>query len=462
MQRYGARAPLRGRAILRVCTVTSKVLENYHSQKFNRFHTYVKITYIKMTHSKFNIFRKFGELSSYAGVVGSQMLSSLGNFLYILILLRSFGPSEFGVYSIYFAITLVVSALVQGFFITQMVVLTPRLKKSAGIEFGSGVLALQVAVLICMCLTIMVVIKVVNTSETFQSAFLSISLASISLSLKEYVLKYLFAIGEPAKKALLVNSSFILALGAALVSQFATATPEAAVIGFGLANSLAFAVSLTIAPICFRMREISASLSKIRRPGSWSAFSALIQSLRATAHTFIVGIELSAPRVGEMNAARTLVTPATLLLPAFAARTIPHLSQTYHSKGWPAAISLWRQILAIPLTASATLGVITWALWPLISDYVPQFSMKSIHTYLALWVIFSCTLAVRHSFEWLFHATGLQRNLALIAFPTGVASIGCTWLGARNFGVEGAILGVILGELISVFLLWLKARKIDL
>ena len=88
--------------------------------------------------------------------------------------------------------------------------------------------------------------------------------------------------------------------------------------------------------------------------------------------------------------------------------------------------------------------------WPMLSGWVLGGEYSDLFWVAALWCVFACILAVRNSFEWTAQAMRMFRQLAVISAWCAPIALISVWGLASLSGLEGAVLGVVVGELAVV------------
>lgn len=277
--------------------------------------------------------------SPVALAAGAQVISSLANFVFLLALVAGLAPATFGLYSIAFAVVLAGTSILQGFFQLQMVTTLPKLAANRRHDFASALFVAQGALALALVIPAMALalLHPGGSAELWQLAAAS-GLAILGLSGKEFLIRYMFAAARVSFWIPAMNLLAAAVLTGLAFSGLPTQGAPQAMLAYALAQiaGLGLGLGLPVARLAsWPPRGMGSALRSVAANGAWGAFSAVTYSLRASAHTFIVGATLPLAQVGEMNAARTLLTPATLLIPALSAVTLPRLSHTLAEAGVP-------------------------------------------------------------------------------------------------------------------------------
>ncbi|MFD1195245.1 lipopolysaccharide biosynthesis protein [Seohaeicola saemankumensis] len=383
---------------------------------------------------------------------GSQAISSIANFLFVLSLLANLTPAAFGLYSIAFAVVLAGTAILQGFFQLQMVTNLPHLAEGRRHEFVSALfLAQLIAMLVVTIATIGFAGALPGKTDYLQLATAS-ALAILGLSGKEFLIRYLFAASQISLWIAALNILAAATLAVLAMSGLPSRGPQHAMLGYALAQIAAMLLGLFVTRVCLRPKGCWDLLRAIATNGAWGAFSAVTYSLRSSAHTFIAGATLSLVDVGQMNAARTLLTPATLMIPTLSAVMLPRLSQVmaFGSRQGLGRLAL-RIVVALSIMVVVYAGLLALA-WPLLVKYLLGSGFIGLGPYVALWSAFALSIAVRNVAEWTLQAMQLFQSLSLYNLLAAAVTLSAVTIMTLAWGVTGAISGLIIGELFMIVL----------
>lgn len=380
----------------------------------------------------------------------SQIISSITNFLFVLSLIAQLSPTGFGLYSIAFAVMLAGTAVLQGFFQLQMVTTLPKLDERRRSDFAAALFFAQLAAALLMAAPLTVLVGAVFGWAEFWFLAGATGFSVLSLSGKEFLIRYLFA---SFRDTLWIPAMNLLASAALAVMVYAGVSAggaDLAMLAYGVAQMVAMVLGLAVVRPVFRPREIGVPLREVSANGAWGAFSALTYSARASAHTLIVGATLPLADVGLMNAARTLLTPATLMIPTLSAVTLPRMSRALTDKGHPAlramAIRSGLVLSAMVCVYAALLAIF----WPLLTRFVLGDDFADLGDLVVLWSIFAIAIALRNVAEWMLQATQSFRPLAMYNLLAAAATLAAVTILTLAWGIAGAILGLVIGEIFLI------------
>lgn len=386
--------------------------------------------------------------SPVALAAGAQVISSLANFVFLLALVARLAPATFGLYSIAFAVVLAGTAILQGFFQLQMVTTLPKLAVERRHDFASALFMAQGALALALVIPALALALLPpgGAAGLWQLAAAS-GLAILGLSGKEFLIRYLFAAERVSFWIPAMNLLAAAVLtGLAFSGLPAQGAPQA-MLAYALAQIAGLGLGLPVARLAWRPRGWRSALRSTAANGAWGAFSAVTYSLRASAHTFIVGATLPLAQVGQMNAARTLLTPATLLIPTLSAVTLPRLSRTMAEAG---AAGLGRLALRMGLVLAGLVLAYAAALalaWPLLVRHLLGQEFARLGAYVALWSVFALLTGLRNVAEWVLQAMQAFKPLSFYNLIAAGVTLAAVLALTLAWGVIGAIAGLVLGEI---------------
>ena len=395
--------------------------------------------------------------------VGNQALSSLANFFFALFLLRVLSPAQYGMYNISFAVMLAYGSLIQGFFLIQMIVLMPEKSTSERPEFATQILGLLGAVSFGVVVLTFATDLLVGELWGFRWLILSTGFTTAAFALKEFFVRYAFSCQVP--RVAFTMQVVLVASLATLVFVFDSSWSIVdAVLVYGGAHVLAVMAGQTMLRLpltSLSARAMRIALAEVTPGGGWAAVSSVVYSIRGNAHTLIVAAILGTADVARINAARLLVTPATMLIPAMSNIALPRLSQSAAQKGRIGVVARARKISMVIMIAAIFYGIALIAALPILSEQILGENYQGTELLSLLWWVFAIVLAVRSTLEWSNQALKNFSGIAWTNMIGAVAVLISAVVLTILFGPGGAIAGATIGEGVIVgglFLLLKKAR----
>jgi O-antigen/teichoic acid export membrane protein len=284
---------------------------------------------------------------------------------------------------------------------------------------------------------------------------MGVTLMAVAYALKEFHTRHAFN-EDRGGRAVLIHATLalLLLLGTVGVALWgATMSLELAFVLYAGAHAGAALTGHALAGLPMRGHSLvamRADLVEIATGGRWAALTNLVYFLRTHAHTIVVTLALGVVSVAQLQAARLLVTPALLVIPAMSQVALPRIAATVRSEGWPAVLILQRRVAISMFAIAVIYSVALLSAWPMLSGWVLGGEYSDLFGVAALWCVFAGILAVRNSFEWVVQAMRMFRQLTVISALCAPIALISVWGIASLGGLEGAVLGVIVGELAMV------------
>jgi len=197
--------------------------------------------------------------------------------------------------------------------------------------------------------------------------------------------------------------------------------------------------------------EGSAGLLRQVAPlAAWSCAGAAIHWAFSQGTVYLVAGTLDVAAVAAMAATRLLLMPVNLLSTGIGSLMLPLASGWLHRHG--EALVLRRLALFALGLGAITLGYVAllWGLRDWIFQVVFRKDFEQRDALLLLWGGVFLVLVVRDQLAYLLAAQGRFRELSTLTLLSASASLAASYLGMLRFGVAGAVLGMLVGELISL------------
>ena len=328
--------------------------------------------------------------------------------------------------------------------------------------FATQILGLIITLSLLLVLTAVGIDQISDGVGNAQWFFGFSAIASLAYAVKEFYVRVAFSRDMPA-----IALAMHLGLGGALATAaFGIRdgwSAETAILVYASAQTAAAALGqlLTRLPLtALSSKEMKLALFEVLPGGKWAALSSIVYSLRANAHTLIVGALLGPAAVAAVNAARLLVTPATLLIPALSNLALPQFARHARKFGAAGVKALSIRVGMALVVTSMLYGLVLLIVWTALAGRILGPTYADNGTLVFLWWIFACLLTMRCGLEWGNQA--LRRFSGITwtnAAATALALLSVVLLTIYT-GPAGAILGTIIGELAIISgLAWLLWRK---
>jgi len=392
----------------------------------------------------------------------NQGLSSAANFIFGLYLVRTLVPVEFGIYGIGFAISLFVAGIGNSIFLTQMVVnYGDRIvneRREYLCRMFAGLLTACVLVSLVTCLTLIVAVNLFEFNESNITLCLGTLIASVGFLLKDFFVRQAYT-EQNEGNALLVNiavafSILVLCFWQHLTSPAVNAAYALSI--YGISNLIGSILGLARA----RFKTASLVFSKIKADvneawfggGGWYLLVTIANAIQTQAHTIVGAVLLGPLGVATMNAARLLLTPPLVLLPALNQVFLPRMVERKKLEGDNISTTgLQITFLLVGLTL-----LYIAILFPMM-DWLFEFVIKSDYKDLNIstygWFVAVLFIAVRSGFALENHAKKEFKKFFYATLVAGFASVVASWIFIFYLGAVGGPLGLALGEFVLVFII---------
>ncbi len=404
--------------------------------------------------------RKFKSLrKSLAVSIINQAVSSGTNFCIGLYLVRTLAPVEFGEYGVCFAISLFCCGFCNALFLSQMVVIIPDKKIDDRPKYAASILtSIMIFCLILVVFSLIILVIGKSWLGKYSALVLPIAFSSVAFVLKDFFVRYSYTARNEVY-ALQVNTTvliFILSLfGLQYLLEdqltvvralwyYATSNFSGAVAGY---------ILLKLPMTTVRKSRLTEDVRDAWRGGRWAAGTSSVVWMQSQAYTYVTALFLGPVGVGFANAARMLITPFWILLPAIDQVAIPRLAEL-RLAGKPRVTRTELFITLTSLLMAATyVAVIIFAA----DFFIPLFvgnNFQNLYPLIFAWstVMFFCLIsagAVR-----VLQVMKDFRSLLIASTISAVTSIAFAIYFIELYGVPGAVFGTGVGELIFGLILW--------
>ena len=397
----------------------------------------------------------------------NQIISSVTNFIFALYLLQTLEIREYGIYNLTIAAMLFFGGAAQGCFLVQMAVLLPARDIKERANFSAKVLLVLSSVIAGFLFLTAISTIILKASAINGSYIITLNL-TVFLSgmyiLKDFYIRLAFC-NSRVWQAVQIHSVLAVAL---LICLFVLKIRGVHVdlnVALGV-YAVAHLASAGIGHIRAKLDltghslgEISETLHALFVGGKWALVTNLVFTLRSQAHTIIVVSMLGPIGVAKLSAARLLVTPAIVALPAMSQVALPHLARLREAKDLAGMKVLQRKIALILTGVAISYSVFLLVAYPFISTTIFDERYEGLFWIVVFWCIYTVILAPRSSLDWMVQALRAFRLLAAINTVSAVVALLAAALLAYSVGITGAVIGVALGELFVLAGLWWAVTK---
>jgi O-antigen/teichoic acid export membrane protein len=397
---------------------------------------------------------KFARLLSSAVIC--QALISAANFVIGLILIRNTTDTQYGYYVLVFSAIVLLISLQNAFFSPPLAIRLPKLDTKGRAELVGGLYREQRRLLPLLGIIVMSIAVVLWLAGVLDRStgplLIAAVIAILAILHREYFRMVLFAHRRP--QDVLTTDIFYVAIAVGGV-YFATTTSMPAVAAI-IALCLAAIVSGILLFRTLRRFEpwdsqgVKGILREIAPLATWSTAGAGIHWTFSQGYIYLVASTLGITAVSAIAATRILMMPMNLISMGIGSMMLPLASNWLHHHGTKL---VWQRLmlfaLGLALTTLCYFAVLWWLRdWIFAVVLKKEFAQRD--ALLMLWGAVILVIVMRDQLVYLLAAQGRFRTLTTFTFVCALISLIASYAGILQFGVTGALIGILTGESINV------------
>ncbi len=401
--------------------------------------------------------------------VMNQTLSSGANFALGIYLVRVLTTADFGLYGIGFAITLLYAGVGDALFLTQMVVHVPDKAQQDKLPYAARML---VALIMFCVITVIVAGLIITLGGAWSQVIdqhvglaFSIVAASITYILKDFFVRHAYT-ARRESLALWVNVTVAVTLVASLLVQYrfvgglnsesalwiyALSNMAGALVGFAFVRLPTSAVSL---------HEIVKDVLEAWVGGRWALGGVAVTWSQTQAYMYVTAVFIGPVGVGLANTARILITPALFLMPAITQLVMPRLAEL-RARNPARMIKISMLFSSALVIFSVFYSVMLIGVGELLAHIlIGKTRYDEISPLVAAWCLVMIFQFSRVGAVICLQVVKEFRSLTLVNAVSLLVAILIAVFLMQSIGVQGAILGTAIGELIFSVLLYRVVQAI--
>jgi len=396
----------------------------------------------------------FARLLSSA--ITSQALLSAASFSIGLILIRSTSDVQYGYYVLASSAIVLLVSMQNAFFSPPLAIRMSRLDRPGRAELVGGLYRAQrrilpalggVAVVIALGLWYARALDVHTGPLVLATVF-----AALAILHREYFRMVLLTHRRPYD-VLRTDIVYVVLMVAGV--SLVTLTPVPAVTAVFVLGLAAVVSGILLSRTLHRhepwnMDGAHGVLREIVPLAAWSTAGAGIHWAFSQGYIFLVAGTLDVATVAAIAATRLLMMPVNLLSTGIGSLMLPLAASWLQRHG---ARLLWRRLCLMALGLGALTLCYFAVLW-LTRDWLFAVVLKKEFAQrdelLLLWGAIFLVIVVRNQVVCLLAAQGHFRILTSLTLVIAVISLGSSYWGMLRFGVGGALVGMLIGELINL------------
>jgi O-antigen/teichoic acid export membrane protein len=395
-------------------------------------------------------------LHMFSSAVLSQAVLSAASLLVGLLLIRRSSDAQYGAYVLVFNGFLLLTALQSAFFNPSMVIrMTPLDAQGRG-EIVGGLFREQLRLLrplVWLGLATIGALRVAGRIDNATTLLLLLAVAAARATLNREYFRTALLAHRRSHDVLRGDALYVLLLlaGAATATLLPLAA-AATVAALGLAAVVAgrWLSGQLKREEAWNVDGAPGILAEIAPGALWTTAGAAIHWLFSQGYSYLIAATLDLGAVAAVAATRLLLMPINLVSTGVCSLMLPVTAGWLQELGVRA---VFRRLLLFAAVLVAGAGCYMVAMW-LARDWIfghvfqKQFAQRDL--LLLLWSIVALLMVLRDQLLYLLLARSRFRQLSVLTAASAALSLAVTWFGMLAYGVPGALLGVMAGELLSV------------
>jgi O-antigen/teichoic acid export membrane protein len=392
----------------------------------------------------------------FGSAVVVQALLSATSLCVGLILIRRVSDEQYGFYVLTLNVVMLVTSLQNSFIQSHMVVRMTGATEAARANLIGGLYREQRKLLPLIALAAAVITMICGLTGIFNRSAVYVALVGILAVLaalyREFLRMVLLAYRLPDR---VLKGDLLYA--AVLIGGvwIAASTPRPAVLaGISLAAAAVACGSVCQAALWrFKPWNIHGSpgiLREIAPLGAWTATASAIHWLFSQGYNFLVAGTLGVTAVAAIAATRILIMPVNLLSSGIGTLMLPTVSNWLQTQSAPKVLKRQFAIAGgMCIAALAYFGVL-WLVRDWLFVHILKKQLESRDQLLLLWFGVGLLMLMRDQLLYLLLSRSRFRSLTVLTFLSAVISLATSYFGMRLIGPAGALVGVLMGELVNV------------
>jgi len=394
------------------------------------------------------------------------MVSGGGNFLLGIYLARTLPLNEFGLYGLDFGICMLYVGMGNALILTQMMVNIPdKTAEEAtayAINMFHAVLLLDLSLLVISVFTYILATMFAPHFLTYMPQVFAIAVAAALFLCNEFLICYAY-LRRKENLALMINLVTISVLFCGLLVEHILKiglTAENALLLYALGATVASVMAYHVSPLQLgrNMREFLPGLRQSWHHGRWALGGVGLTWLQSQTYTYVLAFFVGSTGIGQANAARIFTSPFSFILTAINKIAIPRL--VYLRRSNRNRMYLISMLLTVGLsTLTIIYSLILLNSLEFASKLILGRNDPVIMSLVWAWCLVLILQMIRSCGSILLQVQRKFRVLMLINIPSAMVTIGIAVLMMQRFGVIGAIVGMLAGEVVLTLLIWREIQR---
>ena len=408
----------------------------------------------------------FARLLSSAIV--SQALLSAASFAIGLILIRNTTDLQYGYFILASGAIMLLVSLQNAFFNPPLAIRFSQLGVQGRSELVGGLYREQGRLLSALgVITIVTALGLwfVQVLDRYTGPLVLVTgLAALAILHREYFRMVLLAHRRPYDVLRMDVFYVVLMVAGVLGAIF---TPAPAVMALFSLSMAAVVSGILLSQTLYRFEpwDIKGSphiLRDIAPLAAWSTAGAAIHWAFSQGYIYLVAGTLNVAAVAAIAATRLLLMPVNLLSTGIGSLMLPLASTWLQQHG---VALVWRRLclfaMGLAVVTLCYFAVLWWLRdWIFTVILNKEFAQRD--ALLMLWGGIFLVLVIRDQLVYLLAAQGRFRDLSYLTLACALIALAASYAGMLQFGVPGALVGILIGELINLAgIVILSLRKVS-
>ena len=395
-----------------------------------------------------------------------QAVVSAGNLAVGLLVLRISSKDDYGLYSLCYMTLILLNGVSGALFGAQMTVSYYQVAAADRVSFATSMLMGQAVLSGGACLLLLAAMAGLAGFGITAGPrdLLTIMVLAVPFAMAhDFFRTYFFMVGR-AHSALLLDTLLVLLWGAATALaalRLEIAPHLAALASYGLAAACTSLTGLVLSRLSVHpgLRRIWQVTASSWKHGRWALSGVAVTAAQNQAHVYLLGWLGSPAAVADLNAARMLFTPMSLLTLGSTRTLVPRLAQLLadHKLAEMQRLSV-RTIVALSSVVACYSVAILLSYRMIIGGLLPA-KYAGIGPLVLLWGVVALLQAIDTILSAVLQVTKRFRYLTIINIWTAVPVVVAVVPMILSFGASGSLVTLAAGYAGMAMLLWRDFRR---
>lgn len=396
--------------------------------------------------------------------IDQAFLSGL-NFLISIVLIKIVSKPEYGYYSIFFSIILLMASIQTAVINTPLAVLLitkredEKRKYIGSLFLGQNLFLFPLALIGVVAGIVMLYFNLLEPNLAIIIGIISI--AFIGILLREFLRAYFFADEDP-KTVLVIDVLYVILFIILGYLAYISSQLNVASVLFlmGLCSFLVGIFFIKRNVWYVSRTDLKASYSENWKYGKWALFGVTVTHIQAYSYLYLLGIIVSSVAVADVSAARLLLMPLILIQEGWSKVILPHGSKLRETNRLPRLFKEQIVISIVFVIIVLCFVLILFLLEPMLLNIILSIKYAHSFNYILYWgAIFAMGfVALNANF-------GLQvlkdfELLSKINFVTMIITVLLSYFLIHSNGSIGGLVALLIGQTVSAIILWYYYTKL--